>query len=173
MIGELMAGLGVALAAVWYVLRPVLRPETISGDGGAATVAGADPDDDLSPRAVALRALKEIEFDRATAKLSEEDYAELKAAYTAEALSAMRAEAEAGAGSREPGAGTPVASPAPGARHPAPVCPEHGPRPESDAEFCSQCGKRLALAPAFCTRCGASLAADAGFCSACGAGVAA
>ena len=171
MIGELMAGLGVALAAVWYVLRPVLRPETVAGPERATSDperagAGADRDDDLSPRAVALRALKEIEFDRATAKLSEEDYAELKAAYTAEAVSAMRAEAETGAGSREPGAVAPTSQP-------APVCPEHGPRPESDAEFCSQCGKRLALAPAFCTSCGAALAADARYCGSCGGRVAA
>lgn len=161
MIGELMAGLGVALAAVWYVLRPVLRPETIAADT-AASDAGSDPEEDVSPRATALRALKEIEFDRATGKLSEDDYATLKASYTAEAVSAMRAEE----GVLKPAAVVPPAQP-------APVCPEHGPRPESDAEFCSQCGKRLTLAPAFCTSCGAALATDARYCGSCGGRVAA
>jgi hypothetical protein len=47
-----------------------------------------DPEDDLSTRAVALRALKEIEFDRATGKLADADYDALKQRYTAEALEA-------------------------------------------------------------------------------------
>ena len=57
----------------------------------------------MSPQAVALRALKEIEFDRATGKLSDSDYEQLKAKYTAEAVAAMRG--EQGAGSREQRAG--------------------------------------------------------------------
>src|SRR5512143_2340256 len=39
----------------------------------------------------AVVALREIEFDRETGKLSDSDYAELKTRYTARALSAMRA----------------------------------------------------------------------------------
>src|SRR3989442_11196200 len=44
----------------------------------------------MRPQAVALRALKEIEFDRATGKLSDTDYEQLKAKYTEAALAALR-----------------------------------------------------------------------------------
>src|SRR5207302_3410118 len=60
---ELIVGVLLAGAAVWFVLRPVLRPEdaaTFLGTGGGAGPEneGDDPDDDFSPRAVALRALR-------------------------------------------------------------------------------------------------------------------
>ena len=45
-----------------------------------------------TPKGVALLALKEIEFDRETGKLSDEDYQFLKDKYTAQALEALRAE---------------------------------------------------------------------------------
>ena len=120
----------------------------------------------MSPRAVALRALREIDFDRATGKLSDSDYEMLKAKYTSEALAALRAEGERGTGSDPLGAG---AAP----RSPLPTCPTHGPRPESDAAFCSDCGRRLASAPGYCARCGTALERDARYCHACGTRVAA
>ena len=49
-----------------------------------------DPEE--TPKGVALAALKEIEFDRETGKLSDADYEFLKAKYTGQALEAMRAE---------------------------------------------------------------------------------
>jgi hypothetical protein len=126
---------------------------------------GDDPDDDLSPQAVALRALKEIEFDRATGKLSDADYDHLKAKYTSEALAAMRKEP----GVRSGG----VATPTPISQVPTPTCPEHGPRPEQGAQFCSDCGRRLGTAPGYCIRCGTALERDARYCNSCGARVAA
>src|SRR6266480_4118831 len=95
---ELVAGILLAAGAVYFVLRPIFRPEP-TGDGNRDTGIvneGEDPEDDLSPRAVALRALKEIEFDRATGKLSDADYDALKTRYTAEALAALRAEPPGG-----------------------------------------------------------------------------
>jgi hypothetical protein len=122
---------------------------------------GDDPEDDLSPQAVALRALKEIEFDRATGKLSDSDYDHLKAKYTAEALAAMR-------GERPPSGERRVPELPQAAR-----CPEHGPRPEPGAQFCSECGRRLGTAPGYCVRCGTGLESNARYCNACGARVAA
>src|SRR5207253_9341481 len=92
---ELAAGILLAAGGIYLVLEPILRPGTEgrgTGDGGRAPDEGEDPDDDFSPQAVALRSLKEIEFDRATGKLSDGDYETLKAKYTAEALAALRAE---------------------------------------------------------------------------------
>ena len=172
---ELAVGILLAAVAVYFVLQPILRPAPLASGEGEASGAdsGVDAEDDLSPRAVALRALKEIEFDRATAKLSDADYEALKRKYTAEALAALRAE-EPGveAVPRETRAAAP-SRPASVTRLPAPVCPEHGPRPEPGATHCSTCGRPLAAAPGFCTRCGAVLAAEARFCTACGRRVAA
>ena len=158
---------------MYFVLRPIFRPE-IAGNGNRETGSageGEDPEDDQSPRAVALRALKEIEFDRATGKLSDGDYEALKAKYTAEALTALRA--EPGIGDEGRGTGVASAVPRPSSPVPRPGCPTHGPRPESDAQFCSECGSRLASAPGYCSRCGAALERDARYCHSCGARVAA
>jgi len=168
---ELIAGILLAAGAVYFVLRPILHPGIEgwgTGDEGRVD-EGEDPEDDFSPRAVALRALKEIEFDRATGKLSDADYDNLKTKYTTEALVALRAgSGEQGAGSRD----VPVGA-APRSLLPAPSCPTHGPRPESDAQFCSECGRRLAAAPGYCGRCGTALEHDAHYCHSCGARVAA
>jgi Double zinc ribbon len=167
---ELLAGILLVAGAVYFVLRPILRPEPSEETSSeTGTNEGLDPDDDFSPRAVALRALKEIEFDRATGKLSDQDYDGLKAKYTAEALAALRAETwEQGAGSGTLRDGTAPRSPLPLA-----TCPTHGPRPESDAQFCSECGRRLDTAPGYCARCGTSLEREARYCHSCGARVAA
>jgi hypothetical protein len=171
---ELVAGVLLAAGLIVFVLTPVLRPgvplDGPDGEAAGGWQEGEDPDDDLSPRAVALRALTEIEFDRATGKLSDADYEALKAKYTAEALTAMRAETrDAGSGMRD--AAGPQTHPA--SRMPHPACPTHGPRPESDAQFCSECGRRLGSAPGYCARCGTSLEVAAQYCHSCGARVAA
>ena len=182
---EFVAGVLLAVGAVSYVLRPIFRPDVTAGERpgsptglphgrgeGGGGDEGEDPDDDLSPRAVALRALKEIEFDRATGKLSDADYDALKAKYAAEALAALRTEArDARWGGRD---AEPSQAPSdPASRIPHPACPTHGPRPEADAEFCSECGRRLGSAPGYCARCGAALEHEARYCHACGARVAA
>jgi double zinc ribbon protein len=171
---ELVAGVLLAAGLIVFVLTPVLRPgvplDGPDGEAAGGWQEGEDPDDDLSPRAVALRALTEIEFDRATGKLSDADYEALKAKYTAEALTAMRAATrDAGSGMRD--AAVPQTHPA--SRMPHPACPTHGPRPESDAQFCSECGRRLGSAPGYCARCGTSLEVAAQYCHSCGARVAA
>lgn len=168
---ELVLGVLLAAGAVSYVLRPIFRPG-VAGSGmreAGSGEEGEDPEDDLSPRAVALRALKEIEFDRATGKLSDADYDALRANYTGAALRALRG--ESGGGRRETGGAAAGSSPV--SRVPSPVCPADGPRPEPDAEFCSSCGRRLGSAPGYCARCGTALEADARYCSRCGARVAA
>jgi hypothetical protein len=159
---ELALGIALSAAAVYFVLRPILSP--VPHDAGReGRDEGEDPDDDFSRRAVALRALKEIEFDRATGKLADADYDALTRKYTAEALVALR-EVEA--------TPLPVAT---RLSHPGPAvtCPTDGPRPEADARFCSACGRRLGSAPGYCTRCGMALEPEARFCARCGVKVAA
>ena len=169
---ELILGILLAAGATYYVLVPILRPPEESASSVAADDEGEDPADDMRPQAVALRALKEIEFDRATGKLSDTDYDQLKAKYTQEAVAAMRGEQgasrEQGAGSREQ-----VLKTAPRSLLPAPSCPEHGTPSEVDAVFCPQCGRRLGEAPGYCAHCGTALDDDARYCNRCGARVAA
>ena len=163
---ELILGILLAAGATYFVLRPILRPPLESAGSEPAGDEGEDPADDMSPQTVALRALKEIEFDRATGKLSDQDYDALKAKYTGEALAAMRGEQ----GARSSTLPVPTA---PRSVLRAPACPAHGTRPETDAQFCSECGRRLGSAPGYCVRCGTVLEADARYCYRCGARVAA
>ncbi|HVF40143.1 MAG TPA: hypothetical protein VM939_09595 [Gemmatimonadaceae bacterium] len=112
----LIVGTLLALVALSFVLYPLL----VSALPGRAKVnQGAQLEIKDRP-ATAVETLREIEFDRATGKLSERDYGELKAEYTRQAIAVMRA-------------GDSV------------ICEQCGPRPESDAHFCSNCGRELRL----------------------------
>src|SRR3989442_1639303 len=92
----------------------------------------------MSPRAVALRALKEIEFDRATGKPSGADFDALKGEYPRGGLEALRGAGRGGGDATGAGEVSPPVSPIP---HPA--CPPPGPRPGPGAEFCPECGRRV------------------------------
>jgi hypothetical protein len=128
--------------------------------------AYASPTPRQSDREAAVFALREIEFDRVTGKLSEADYAELKTRYTEAAVLAMRQEAAA---TSAPTARAPVDDIEAAVRayrdqHAA--CPACGPRPEPDAAFCSNCGRYLRHR---CADCGAPVdALDARYCVTCG-----
>jgi len=106
----LLVGTALAVASLCYVLLPLLRPELTPTRRPIRSVSRAQ-----SP---AVEALRELEFDRETGKISDSDYGPLKARYTEQALTVMRA-------------GN------------APVCPTCGPRPQPDADFCSNCGNAV------------------------------
>lgn len=162
----LLLGALLAVAALGFVLwplwteatsRPIVRPR-------AARVA---------PEAEnPIDALREVEFDRATGKLSDEDYAALKSRYTQQALVAMRA-ADATARADGDLASSPDGAPldpveAEVLRYRARRrdCAHCGPRPEADAVFCSDCGRYLSER---CGACGAPVENPAArFCTGCG-----
>jgi Double zinc ribbon len=182
MLGEAIAAAVVGALVLWLVLQPLIRPST-------PQVAASEPiDPEETPKGIALAALKEIEFDRETGKLSDSDYQSLKSKYTAEALAAMRHEPEptgAGRGSDDletmiaaklralrsasasKSSDVPASSPSSG-----PACSSCGPRPEPDAVYCSSCGRRLPVR-IVCDRCGTPLVPGSRYCESCGRQVAA
>jgi len=155
----LAIGTLLAVGALAYVLYPMFVGATaptrrvLSGPGQSAGAAEQD----------AVVALREIEFDKATGKLSDADYDELRSRYTERALAAMRAGGEA----NESGASADEIEVAVLAmRAHLKHCDRCGPRAEPDATYCSSCGHFL---PGTCTSCGAAVeAAGAAFCTSCG-----
>lgn len=175
----LIVGAAIAVAALVYVLLPLF--EAVAGPRHLTTGPALAPES-------AIDALREIEFDRATGKLSDDDYSSLKAEYTRTALVEMRAarhEVAGAADDRSPNdlvAGTPnglTTDQSVDAAEAAVLryrsvrrsCATCGPRPEPDPVFCSSCGTYLKDA---CAHCGAAVDAPASrFCANCGGSLAA
>jgi rRNA maturation endonuclease Nob1 len=154
----LALGTLLAVAALAFVLHPLLFDVRASASRAPSRVSRAPQAGDED----SVAALCEIEFARATGKLSDTDYAELKARYTARALEAMRA-----AGAGVTGAAEDVVEQAVLAfRARLRSCARCGPRPEPDAVFCSSCGAYL---DEKCAGCGRVVEeAGAAFCAGCG-----
>ena len=143
---ELFAGVAVAMAALALVLEPLMRRPGVEALGASDETDLTPLEESESPKVQALLALKEIEFDRATGKLSDEDYDQLKAEYARAALVAMDAEQTVKDGATAV-ADDPAEALIRAARASLRVCSACGPRPEAEATFCSECGRRL-TAPA-------------------------
>jgi hypothetical protein len=171
---SLLLGTVLALGALSYVLWPLLNEQVAAPEARRPGAPPAAADEE----SLASTALREIEFDRATGKLSDDDYEELKAKYT------RLAEAEAATGAGAPplerldvvalaasATDDPVEAAVRAVQARRPACPTCGPRPESDARYCSGCGHFL---PGACASCGAAVAMPgARFCNACGVPLAA
>lgn len=163
MITALIIGTMLAVGALAFVLYPVFFGVPRVPDASRA------PSEKSSPRETAIAALREIEFDRETGKLSDSDYAELKTRYTQEAIYAMRREQEGGTTAAAPidaSVDDEIEAAVLAYRRTHTSCPTCGPRPEPDAAFCSTCGRYLSDR---CADCGAPVdALDARYCVNCG-----
>lgn len=105
----LIVGTALALFALAFVLHPLFFPPSRTY---AQSVIRRTAARLATP---AVDALREIEFDKETGKLSESDYDALRVSYTQRALDELRSKD-------------------------LPVCAVCGPRHEADARFCSNCG---------------------------------
>jgi hypothetical protein len=153
----LVVGTLLAVGALAYVLYPLVFGTTAPRQVHAPTL----PASARTPEHEAVVALREIEFDRVTGKLSDADYAELKSRYTGQALAAMRVDVADPARADDAAEAAVLAY-----RARLKSCARCGPRPEPDAVYCSSCGTYL---PGKCEGCGASVdEAGAAFCSHCG-----
>ena len=113
-------------------------------------------------KALVLRSIKDLEFDRAMGKVSDKDFAEMSARLRSRAAGLMR-QLDAGTGYREAiekeiatriGAGSTVTAYKPqndahAGRVPGPAgrnCAACGTKLDADARFCKQCGARVEAA---------------------------
>lgn len=171
----LIVGTGLAVGALTLVLAPLLSSIDAETPMPQPNAEGESDDRPIT----AVDALREIEFDRATGKLSETDYASLKARYTRDALAELRAThgsvtaapssavvGATGARADVPVSDDPVEAAIQRARAHVRECSACGPRPETDADYCSSCGRYL---PGSCRSCGQAVGmAGARYCSGCG-----
>ena len=165
-----VAGLLLSVVAVLLVMEPVLR----AASGKPVELAVplfVDSDDEDDPlqrrRDRALAALREIEFDRATGKLSDDDFQRMHAAYQAEALEALRAVDEANGGRADQTAGardgrSRVSASAPPAGDAtdaveALIAEARATARERKQRFCAECGTPLEGSGRFCVECGTAV----------------
>jgi len=150
----LIVGTVLAVGALAYVLFPLLI-----ASAPAIRRPRASTRTPAAPEQEAVVALREIEFDRATGKLSDADYDELKVRYTARAIEAIRSSS---AETSDDAAEAAVLA----YRARIKSCARCGPRPEPDATYCSSCGSFL---PGACGSCGQAVTEPgAAFCTSCG-----
>lgn len=125
-------------------------------------------------KALVLRSIKELEFDKAMGKVAEEDFANISKRLRARAVALMQEldlaaaapppapEAAPGRKTRPDGAPSPRSDGAPGLRpstsagRPEPVEGQTR-RPDAPAAFCGQCGTPADAGQRFCKACGARL----------------
>jgi hypothetical protein len=84
----LALGAALAIAAVVFAARPFLRPRSLEPSAPRATPERIRLEEE---RDRALAALKELEFDHRTGKISDSDYRDLVGPLRAEAAQALRA----------------------------------------------------------------------------------
>lgn len=150
----LIAGTTLAICALAFVLYPLFFSV---GDRSVRATTNQWVAED-SP----IVALREIEFDRATGKLSDADYAELRKTYALRAVHELRS---AAVSPGEPP--DPIEARVREYRLTHRECPTCGLRPEPDAIYCSTCGTYL---DRVCPQCAAEISEpSAAFCSRCGA----
>ena len=136
-----LAGLFIALLAVALVLEPLIRASRGQRIEPGPSLFSEGPEDEdpvLGRRDRALAALREIEFDQATGKLSDEDFEKLYAQYSVEAVAALKGD------DRSSDSVEALISQA---------------RARKGPRFCDQCGSALEGSRRFCVECGAGAAA--------------
>lgn len=141
---------GVAAIAFYLTIAPLVAPHWEEGREPLSARLRADLERE---KALTLRSIKELEFDRAMGKVSAQDFAQMAARLRARALGIMkqldasesiyRQQIEHELSARLAGkpAATRGARPAPAASTPACTC---GTPNDADARFCKSCGASLA-----------------------------
>ena len=153
-----IAAAGLAAAGFYRVLSPLV--------GDASAVAGEALSDRargvlIREKALTLRALKDLEFDRSMGKVSQSDFDEMARRLRARALTLMQQLDEDATGYRTiierelaarlagraaSGSGQAIAESAPAETQAAPGVCACGTANDTDAVFCKRCGTKLSVA---------------------------
>ena len=138
-IGSILIGLALFLATIPFVIKPLLNEERIRR--AAADPLQATPGDRHKETLLALR---DLEFDHRTGKITDEDYAGLRASLLAQAAAAIEAQ------DKQSGELDALIEDAVRARrqHTSESLPKR---------FCSKCGHKTGPDDRFCAACGTSL----------------
>jgi hypothetical protein len=159
----IFAAAAVGLAA-WRTFAPLAGASRASGPQvlGGRTRAALERE-----KALVLRSIKELEFDRAMGKISDKDFADMSVRLRGRAAGLLR-QLDAGTGYRQAieheiqrriGKDVKVETP----RKASVVCGACGTANDADARFCTNCGARR------CIGCGTANDRNVRFCKQCGA----
>jgi hypothetical protein len=110
-----------------------------AGDAGDRAVSGRTREFLEQEKALVLRSIKELEFDRAMKKINDQDFAEIGGRLRARALELMEALDRPDA----PEVRAADRSAKPQGRRDRTTCPSCEARVEADARFCKHCGAKL------------------------------
>ena len=140
--------------AAWRMLVPLAGKDDPAGPQilGGRTRAALERE-----KALVLRTIKELEFDRAMGKVSDKDFADMSTRLRLRAAGLIR-QLDAGAGYRETIEKEIQKRLRPGAR---PAGEAAAPATPVVARFCSSCGAPRDPDARFCKQCGAALEAQA------------
>ncbi len=137
----MLGALLVTAAVVIYVLYPI-----ITGAQAPLERLDDEPTEAEMRKAVALKALRDVEYERAMGKLDDGDYELLKAELSSEALAALQAEEEAAGAGGSSAAGLEGEIVAARVRlRSGPICDACGEANETGSRFCAQCGRPLGV----------------------------
>jgi hypothetical protein len=185
-IPSLLLGLALLVVVLPFVAEPILRPRRAAQKLQAAASAAAD----TPSKDAALVALRDLDFDFSTGKVTEADYAPLRQQLLAAAAQAVQKERPPARSARPVARGADDAIEAAVRAHRAvsgsaddPIeaavrrvrgeagrrCPQCQAPAQPDDRFCHTCGASLDVPARACPACGQPAQSSDRFCGACGA----
>jgi hypothetical protein len=150
-LGSILLGLALLLVVSFVVLRPILDRSTANERDEPA----ADPL--LLTREQVLAQLRDLDFDHATGKLNEDDYAAQRAQLMAQGVAVLK-ELDSQAASTD---GQPVDEIEPLDEIEHAISLRRARRPAAAPLYCGNCGAPVAAGDRFCPKCGHPLQASA------------
>lgn len=128
----------ILLATIAFVAKPYWKPRTVvkrDASNGQLT-------DLIEQRDNLLEAIKEIEFDCQTGKISTEDFAEMRAKYRTEAVTVLKR------------IDTLLGNSHASKKLEAELKRMRSQRKKKGGRFCTECGKSVSAGDRFCSNCG-------------------
>jgi hypothetical protein len=133
-----------AAAAAWFMVAP-LRPSSSPSEVSSIERSTRDRRESI------YDAIRDLDHDFETGKISQEDHAEMRAELRQQAVAFMRLETSG------PASSAPEASPAPASAIEPTSAPTAAATATAMARFCPACGGKAEPGWAFCARCGTAV----------------